>query len=343
VSWLNDGHRLLPAVERQIREKADQERGGEDWEQQLARVAEVRTAIHGSGQRCLLELQQLAETTEQLRLLVGRDYIEHLQRTTTRSLKLHIRAMPAGPLKKAAMQYFVQWKDCAMLEAVKAKAVCWDRPLPRSADFGRGMDSRVVEIPLAFDQGDFRRPGKVLDAGCALNHSFMHDLVPASGVHLVHMTQSAEKEPILPAADRFSYVFGDLRALDFRDGAFDRVLCISTLEHVGSDNTKYFATNGNENRKDSYLDALRELLRVLQPGGVLLLTFPCGPYQDHGWYQVMGAVEIGRMLEVAHGHRTEVKYYYSDGYWFEGPAEVMQTMPNDTIEDAVAAVRIIKN
>jgi SAM-dependent methyltransferase len=78
-------------------------------------------------------------------------------------------------------------------------------------------------------------------------------------------------------------VQADVRELPFEDGAFDLVLCVSTLEHVGADNTGY----GLEAEDDaaSRLTALRELRRVLSPGGRLLITVPCGEPEDYGWFR----------------------------------------------------------
>src|SRR5207302_240768 len=59
------------------------------------------------------------------------------------------------------------------------------------------------------------------------------------------------------------------------------VVCISTLEHVGFDNTVY----GLEAERDElgHERALQELRRVLARGGRLLVTVPCGERQDLEW------------------------------------------------------------
>jgi SAM-dependent methyltransferase len=77
-------------------------------------------------------------------------------------------------------------------------------------------------------------------------------------------------------------VQADVRDLPFENGGFDLVLCVSTLEHVGADNSGY----GLEVEADaaSRLTALRELRRVLAPSGRLLLTVPCGEPGDYGWF-----------------------------------------------------------
>jgi len=56
-------------------------------------------------------------------------------------------------------------------------------------------------------------------------------------------------------------VQGDALALPFRDGVFDRIVASEVLEHIAND-----------------AGAIRELARVLRPGGTLAVTVPrCGP------------------------------------------------------------------
>jgi SAM-dependent methyltransferase len=69
----------------------------------------------------------------------------------------------------------------------------------------------------------------------------------------------------------------DVRRLSFREGEFDAVISVSVLEHI------YPEQGGDE-------AALQEILRVLQPGGELLLTVPCKSksnivYIDGGVYE----------------------------------------------------------
>ena len=55
---------------------------------------------------------------------------------------------------------------------------------------------------------------------------------------------------------------GDLQRLDLPDSAFDAAVCAEVLEHLDDDAA-----------------ALGELHRVLQPGGLLLVTVPANPYR----------------------------------------------------------------
>ncbi len=55
----------------------------------------------------------------------------------------------------------------------------------------------------------------------------------------------------------FDLVVGDATRLPFRDGAFDAVICTETLEHLPDD-----------------AGAIREIARLLRPGGALLGAVP---------------------------------------------------------------------
>ncbi len=61
---------------------------------------------------------------------------------------------------------------------------------------------------------------------------------------------------------RIQFVLGDVRACPWPDNWFDRVFCISVLEHI-------YERHVGEGR----LLAVKEMIRVLKPGGVLMLTF----------------------------------------------------------------------
>ena len=62
------------------------------------------------------------------------------------------------------------------------------------------------------------------------------------------------------------------------------MFCISTLEHVGADNAHYGVVEGGDRDADGVATALRELGRVVDRSGRLLVTVPCGAPEEHGWF-----------------------------------------------------------
>jgi hypothetical protein len=80
-------------------------------------------------------------------------------------------------------------------------------------------------------------PGRLLDAGSALNHEFLLErgALASKGIHIATLS---------PEAECFwhrgvSYIFEDLRELPVFDCIYDIVVSVSTIEHVGCNNSFY--------------------------------------------------------------------------------------------------------
>jgi SAM-dependent methyltransferase len=110
----------------------------------------------------------------------------------------------------------------------------------------------------------------VLDVGSAFAEPpYIEQLAALQIPRLVGVDAAAAQQP-LP----FQLVTGDLRRLPFDDRTFELILCVSTLEHVGYDNTIYGL--GDQRDPAGIPRALTELHRVLAPAGRLLVTVPTG-------------------------------------------------------------------
>jgi SAM-dependent methyltransferase len=156
--------------------------------------------------------------------------------------------------------------------------------LPLPAGYGFSLDERCVEFPWVFAQIQ-SGPEVLLDAGAALNHAFILD-------HPIWGSKSLHVLTLAPEGNCFwqrgiSYIFEDLRDLPIRDGYYDTVISISTLEHVGMDNRAFTGLErDNQQRPSDFILAARELRRVLKPGGRLLFTVPFGRYRNLRTQQV---------------------------------------------------------
>ena len=187
-------------------------------------------------------------------------------------------------------------------------------PLP--VGYGTGIDERAVEIPWVLSQLPNEGTGHLLDAGSALNHEYMLQARPLTRSKITIMTLAPEA---LAFWDRgISYVFGDLRHVDFRDDCFDTVTCISTIEHVGMDNAMY--AKGSEIARPGdmreFLGAVRELNRILKPGGTLYITFPFGRYENHGWLQQFDVALTDALIEAFHAAEAkETIFRYDRDGW----------------------------
>jgi SAM-dependent methyltransferase len=188
--------------------------------------------------------------------------------------------------------------------------------------YGLGASERVVEIPWLLAK---RPSGRTLDAGSSLNHpEFLDRLEPL--VEQLHVVTLAYEGVAYPERG-ISYTFDDLRNLPYRDEHFDSVISISTLEHIGMDNTAYAgSTQGATASNDPVEDtrrAVRELVRVTRLGGRLLLTVPYGERQDLGWQRQFDLAEIELLLGTAAPSTSEVTVYryFSSGWALSGLEE----------------------
>jgi SAM-dependent methyltransferase len=186
------------------------------------------------------------------------------------------------------------------------------------AEYGVGYDERVVEFPWLLTRD---LSGCLLDAGSTLNHP--HTLVRVRPrVETLHVVTLAPEQEAYPFLD-VSYLFADLRRLPLRDETYDRVVSLSTLEHVGMDNSQYGA--GHERAEDPHAElrtAVRELRRVLKPGGTLLVSVPYGAPDNFGWMRVFCAEDLQELICAFEPESVSHTYFrYDLEGWHHSSAE----------------------
>lgn len=207
---------------------------------------------------------------------------------------------PAQKLKKMlfllgsrgpANRWYGGYKLDQLMQSM-GKPFCEDQ-LP--AGYGRWIDERIVEFPWLIS----RLPegsGHLLDAGSVLNQNFMINHPKLRDKNITIMTLAPEPECYWLKG--VSYVYGDLRNTIFRDKVFDFVVNISTLEHVGLDNQRFHSLplTQKAHQTESYLLAVRELARVLKPGGVCFISVPFGRRVVEEWMQIFDAEMVDRVV-----------------------------------------------
>lgn len=211
--------------------------------------------------------------------------------------------------------------------------------------FGLGLDERVVEIPLALATARLDTAGKVLDAGAAMNLAVVRRIAGRPAARVTHVTLPGSVEPRHQGdEDRYRRVDADLRALPYADGAFDRAVCVSTLEHVGLDTSRFGAAADAVPDPASAERALAEIVRVLRPGGELMLSVPYGRASDHGWFRTFDRAALDELLRPLSGERVERRFFYYDAGWREGgadpPPSALEASYADDVVTGVAVVRL---
>jgi len=83
-------------------------------------------------------------------------------------------------------------------------------------------------------------------------------------------TRFIDYRPLAVALSGLECIAGDITALSIPDASIDSLSCLHVVEHVG------LGRYGDPIDPDGSLTALRELARVLAPGGMLYLSVPVG-------------------------------------------------------------------
>jgi SAM-dependent methyltransferase len=174
------------------------------------------------------------------------------------------------------------------------------------------FDERPIE--LAWTLGRYRGEARVLDVGYAFAEPAWLAALLGLGVQELVGVDLAERE--VPG---MSTVKADVRHLPFGARSFDVVFCISTLEHVGGDNTRYDLAA--EQEPDAPLDALRELGRVATRGGKIFLTVPVGSTAED-WFLRQPADSWRAWFRKADLYvYDEEVYVQEDWEWRHGPRD----------------------
>lgn len=212
-------------------------------------------------------------------------------------------------------------KKRAIEQAIDGKVFFGKDVLPKG--YGAKIDERVVEYPWVYSRLS-DNPGVVLDAGSALNYKFLLERPPITNSNLTICTLAPEKRCYWEKS--ISYSFDDLRNNRFRDGVFDVVISISTIEHIGLDNTLLYTQDSTKQENDqlSCLSAVREFKRILKPGGTCFITVPYGQAKNGGWYQVFDKSMVQSVLDAFKPSQTEIAYFgYTEYGWSSVPASAL--------------------
>jgi len=181
--------------------------------------------------------------------------------------------------------------------------------------YGYRLDERVIEYPWLFSRLPSGK-GNLLDAGSALNFEFLLNRALLKTKN-IYISTLAPESSFFPKKN-ISYIYEDLRNCCFRDNFFDFIVSISTIEHIGMDNTFIYTKDKtkNENKPNSHVDAIKEFKRILKPGGKLFITVPFGKLKNHKWFQVFDAKMIDDIIKTFSPCESNESYFkYEPSGW----------------------------
>jgi ubiquinone/menaquinone biosynthesis C-methylase UbiE len=132
------------------------------------------------------------------------------------------------------------------------------------------LHSRCIEYPYAASKLNDEQ--RILDVGTAKADKAWIDWLEALPIE-VHGTDYDEMNVPLK---RMKFTQGDVRKLPYKDNYFDAIMAVSVIEHIGLNDAQVKAVDQPKKSDSGDVEAVRELIRILKPGGKLIMTLPFG-------------------------------------------------------------------
>lgn len=147
------------------------------------------------------------------------------------------------------------------------------------------VNERIVETAYALQALTAIEPGAaVLDVGAT------ESLTALSLASLGFRVTALDPRPYPLSHPNLEVAVGTLEELQASEGSFAAVLCVSTLEHIGS------GEYGQHADDEADAAALRRLHDVTEPGGVLVVTTPFGEASRGDGARVYDRPQLERLL-----------------------------------------------
>jgi ubiquinone/menaquinone biosynthesis C-methylase UbiE len=119
--------------------------------------------------------------------------------------------------------------------------------------------SRRFEYPWTIKVGNFVKNEIVLDA--AGGNGILQFMISNFGCHVINI--DIDRKNFL-SESKATLIQGDAKRLCFADNSFDKVICISVLEHI-----------------EEPIEVIKELWRVLKTNGRLVITMDVAEYSRY--------------------------------------------------------------
>lgn len=199
---------------------------------------------------------------------------------------------------------------------------------------GFGQTERFIEIPWCLNR--INGAHTVLDIGYANAEGYyleglanqripeLHGLDIVVPKYITVTEPNGLTRPLLTPAQ------GDIRETNYAANTFDLIFCISTIEHVGMDNTGYHQPGDDPRDLCGDFQAMQELARVTKPGGRFVVTVPFGKAEDHGWFRQYDLDRLMRLCTSSELKLSESHFFKYQNGWHECLAYELQTVGYQT-------------
>jgi len=174
------------------------------------------------------------------------------------------------------------------------------------------INDRAIEYGFMAQEINLEKGMKVLDVGFLESPTAFILAGLGAETYALDLRKSPIEYPGMKT------IVGDIRKLDFSDKFFDRIVAISTIEHLGI-----------PSRYDSYKDleadrkALLEMRRALKDDGIIIVTMPFGKSGIDSVQRTYDSKDIEKLTEGFSIKKIEYAKNYG-GYWNKATLEEVE-------------------
>lgn len=172
--------------------------------------------------------------------------------------------------------------------------------------------------------------GRILDVGSTASNMLYNFLPKEVEINSIDLNT----KPI--ESDSIKFTVGDIRKTNYEDNYFDLVSCISTLEHIGVSG-RY----GSDEDLEGDLKAVKEMSRIVKPGGTILITVPYGARDVLPINKLYNKERIGELFKGFSSVEIEYKKYFEQFHLWLATDEV-EASKTDMIKDRWYAIAFVK-
>ena len=175
--------------------------------------------------------------------------------------------------------------------------------------YGENDTERCIEIPWAISC--YKGEKKVLDIGYANAEGRYLD-----GLLSLNIPQLYGIDIVRKDVNEIISIMGDIRKTNLPNNFFDLVFCISTIEHIGWDNSIY-DKKYCENNDLGDLKAVKEIHRITKKRGRIVLTVPYGKFHNYGWFIQYDDRRWDELIRASKCKELREDFFiYKEGGWY---------------------------